>query len=551
MIDAGTILNNRPIGSWRHDQPPGTGDDAICNAVSNVTRPVFILKYKLGYAVSQDGEVLVGHPAGNSGVTDYPLLAWAPRLLPEDLGDPVFKSAHNIRYPYICGAMANGITSVQMVEVAGKAGMLGFFGAAGLSIDKIKEAIHALHLRLKGIPFGMNLIHSPNDPALEAATVRLYLENKIRLISASAYLALTLPLIYYRVKGMHTDPEGRIICPNKIIAKVSRVEIARKFLSPPPEKMLAHLVEKGLITHEEASLGQRIPLAEDLTAEADSGGHTDNRPAVTLLPTMIALRDEVTAQYRYQRPPCIGLGGGISTPYAAAGAFAMGAAYILTGSVNQSCVEAGTSNGVKQLLAEAQQADVAMAPAADMFEIGAKVQVLKRGTMFALRASKLHDLYNRHDRYESIDPAQRQMLERDFFKRSFREEWDHTREYFKNVDPRQILRAEGDPKHKMALVFRSYLGQSSMWAINGIPDRRMDYQIWCGPAIGAFNQWVKGSFLEKPENRKTVTVAMNLLLGAAVVTRSSWLRHQGIRLPGNGGKFTPMTLLEIDNALNP
>ena len=32
-------------------------------------------------------------------------------------------------------------------------------------------------------------------------------------------------------------------------------------------------------------------MAEDLTAEADSGGHTDNRPAITLLPTMLALRD--------------------------------------------------------------------------------------------------------------------------------------------------------------------------------------------------------------------------------------------------------------------
>jgi trans-AT polyketide synthase, acyltransferase and oxidoreductase domains len=84
----------------------------------------------------------------------------------------------------------------------------------------------------------------------------------------------------------------------------------------------------------------------------------------------------------------VGLAGGIATPESAAAAFAMGAAYILTGSINQSCVEAGISQEVKQLLCQVEQADVAMAPAADMFEIGARVQVLKRGTLFALRAEK-------------------------------------------------------------------------------------------------------------------------------------------------------------------
>ena len=68
----------------------------------------------------------------------------------------------------------------------------------------------------------------------------------------------------------------------------------------------------------------------------------------------------------------------------------MGAAYVVTGSVNQACVESGTSPAVRQMLAEAEQADVAMAPAADMFEMGVKVQVLKRGTMFAMRAAKLY-----------------------------------------------------------------------------------------------------------------------------------------------------------------
>jgi trans-AT polyketide synthase, acyltransferase and oxidoreductase domains len=541
------LSNNTPIGWWKGDTPPQTGDRNIYRAILNVSHPVFIVGVDGEPAACQNGVACIGEfPTPEPG--GLPLMAYAPKLTPKNLGDERFKKSHGLEYAYICGAMANGITSVRMVEEAGRAGMLGIFGAAGLSLSRIEKAIHELQQSMRDLPYGFNLIHSPNDPELEAATVRMYQQNGIRRISASAYLSLTLPLVHYRVKGIFQDPDGRIICPNQVIAKVSRTEVAAKFLSPPPEKMLHQLVEKNLITREEAALAKQIPVAGDLTAEADSGGHTDNRPAISLLPTMTALRDELLRQYRYEKPPCIGLGGGISTPYAAAAAFAMGAAYILTGSVNQSCIESGTSEIVKKMLAEAHQADVAMAPAADMFEIGAKVQVLKRGTMFALRAAKLYDLYNRHDRYDSIDVSLRQMVERDFFKKSFDQEWEHVKAWFSDKDPRQIIRAEKDPKHKMALVFRSYLGQSSMWAVTGDPSRQMDYQIWCGPAMGAFNQWVKGTFLEPPENRKTVTVGMNLLFGASVITRVNWMRNQGVLFDEDKAGFSPMTISEI-NAL--
>ena len=543
------IYEKRPIGWWQGSQISENGESAIRHAMLNITHPVFVLDAPDGYALSQEGIATIGDHLKKSDSHYRPLLAYAPRLMPEDLGDAAFKKNHSLKYPYICGAMANGITSVDMVASAGKAGMVGFFGAAGLPLEKIEKAVHELKQQPEDIPFGFNLIHSPNDPALEMATVDLYLRESVRLISASAYLTLTLPVVYFRIKGIYEDSHGRIICPNKVIAKVSRIEIAQKFLCPPPEKILSQLVDQQLISQQEANLAKRIPVAEDVTAEADSGGHTDNRPAMALLPTMIALRDEMARQHQFARPPCIGLGGGISTPHAAAAAFAMGAAYVVTGSVNQSCVEAGTSPAVKKLLAQARQADVAMAPAADMFEIGAKVQVLKRGTMFALRAAKLHELYHRHDRFENIEVAQQKLLERDFFKCSFEEEWKQTKAYFSTVDPRQITRAEQDPKHKMALVFRSYLGQSAMWAVNGIADRQMDYQIWCGPAMGAFNQWVKGSFFEDPEKRETATVAMNLLIGACVVTRCQWLKSQGISLPANAGHFSPLGKADISRVL--
>jgi len=534
-----------PLGWWQPAQhQPAIGEQALLEAINQVTRPLFLINLNGKMGVSLEGTLTIGDKKP-SGSDLLPLIGYAPAMHPKDLGDPQFKKTHNLSYAYVAGAMAHGITSVEMVEETGRIGMIGFFGAAGLLPDEIEAAIDRLQNRMGSRSFGINLIHSPTDPELEAATVDLYIRRGIKLISASAYLNLTLPLVYYRVNGIHRDNKGNIICPGKIVAKVSRVEVARKFLSPPPEKFLNRLVDKNLISSEQAALAAAIPMADDLTAEADSGGHTDNRPALTLLPTMMALRDEITEKYDYVNPVRIGLAGGIATPESTAAAFAMGAAFVLTGSINQACVEAGTSDTVRQMLAEAEQADVTMAPSADMFELGVKVQVLKRGTMFALRAAKLYELYSRYDSFAQIPTDQREILQRDIFRSSFQEEWEQTKKFFAQRDPRQIEIAENKPKHMLALVFRSYLGRSSTWANSGDLSRKIDYQIWCGPSMGAFNQWSKDTFLEKCENRKTVTVAMNLMFGAAVHTRVGWLRHQGITLPRSAGKFHPLELSKI------
>jgi trans-AT polyketide synthase/acyltransferase/oxidoreductase domain-containing protein len=532
-------------GWWYPDKKQPLSDDlAFQEALHRVTRPLYVVNLNGRTAIAQDGTITLGSasPEGSGGL---PLLGYAPALHPRNLGDPAFKQTHNLKYAYVAGAMANGITSVEMVEEIGQAGMIGFFGAAGLLPAEIEAAIHSLKQKMGNHPYGFNLIHSPTDPELETATVDLYLRNEVKRISASAYLGLTLPLVYYRVHNLNRDNSGRVVCPNKIIAKVSRVEVARKFLEPPPEKYLRQLIEGNLITADQAAMAAEIPMADDLTAEADSGGHTDNRPALTLLPTMLSLRDDISFKNGYKIPVRVGLAGGIATPHSTAAAFAMGAAYVLTGSVNQSCVEAGTSDTVRQMLAEADQADVTMAPAADMFELGVKVQVLKRGTMFPLRAGKLYELFNRFNSYEEIPSEQRAILERDFFRCRFEDEWEQTKKFFTRRDPRQIELAEQKPKHKMALVFRSYLGRSSNWANAGDQTRKIDYQIWCGPAIGAFNHWVKGSFLEKWENRSVVTVAMNLMTGAALTTRVNWLRQQGISLPTAAEKYYPLNLLKI------
>lgn len=529
----------RPVGVW-NENGSASGKDALHQALLGSTQPIAVVRDGESLQFRTRGTAVIGN--GSKDSSGLPLMAYVPPLPLTQLGDPLFLKTHKLQYPYVMGAMANGITSESMVEEAAKAGMVGFFGAGGLSIDRISQAIDRITSRVGDATYGFNLIHNPYDPGHEQAVVDLYLNKGVRLVSAAAYMRLTAPLVQFRVTGIHKNADGKIICPNKVIAKVSRTEVARRFFAPPPEKILNQLVSQGKITSQEAELARFIPMAEDLTAEADSGGHTDNRPALALFPTMVALKNEMMATYSFDTPLRVGLGGGIATPESAAAAFSMGAAYILTGSINQSCVESGTSDVVKDMLSKTEQADVIMAPAADMFEMGVKVQVLKRGTMFALKAAKLYDYFRAYDSLESMPPKLIDELEKKYFHASIDQEWASTSAFFQARDPKQIEKAAKDPKHKMALLFRSYLGRASLWAVSGESNRVIDYQVWCGPAMGAFNEWVRGSFLEASKERRVATVAMNLLLGASYTIRMNNLRNQGISLADQGLGYTPLDL---------
>ncbi|MEE8143117.1 MAG: PfaD family polyunsaturated fatty acid/polyketide biosynthesis protein [Planctomycetota bacterium] len=543
-------LSDRPdspphcAGWWWGSSPPeplrrGT----LARALLEIHKPIYLVRGERGLRLTQEGTVQLGGVQKDARREE--LCGHVPPCPLEHLGDPSFSKDHGLRYPYVAGAMANGIASVEVVEAMARGGLLSFFGAAGLPPRRVEHAIEQLAASVGELPYGFNLIHSPGEPQLETEIVELYIRRGVHRVEASAYLDLTLPVVRYRVHGIHRNGEGRIVTPNRIIAKVSRIEVATKFLSPPPRALLEKLLHSGTITADEAELAAQIPMAQDVTAEADSGGHTDNRPLLTLLPTLVALRDRM--QKESSTPLRIGAAGGIATPAAANAAFAMGAAYLLTGSINQACREAGTSEAVRRMLAEAEQADVAMAPAADMFEMGVKVQVLKRGTLFAMRAARLYEIYRSFGSLEEIPPRERAQLEKQIFRAPLAEVWQHTRRYFQERDRSQVERALKDEKHKMALVFRWYLGLSSEWANSGESSRQIDYQVWCGPAMAAFNEWVRGSFLEDPEERDVVTVALNLLYGAAVIFRAQVLRSQGVAISSE--RFQPLRRRELEERL--
>ena len=528
-------LNGSP--TWR-GSPGSVAFDpvGIKTKLLNLTQPCYAVRVGDKIGITNEGNI---DYASNGNTEQAKLLMSMPPISLEQLGDRSFLTFHGVKYAYAAGAMAGGIASEELVITLGKANILSSFGSGGLSLNRIERAIEQIQQALPQGSYAFNLLHNPHDQTVERETVDLYLRHKVRTVEASAFLDLTPNIVYYRAAGLHLNSANQIEIQHKVIAKLSRREVATKFLQPAPVKILRELVNQGLITELQAKLAEKVPMADDITVEADSGGHTDNRPLVCLLPSILKLKEEIQGKYNYSQPVRIGAAGGIGTPQSALAALMMGAAYVVTGSINQSCLEAGSSQHTKQLLAQAEMHDVMMAPAADMFEMGIKLQVLKRGTLFPLRAQKLWEIYKTYNSIAEIPPQEKEKLEKQIFKSSLEAVWENTQVYLSQHNPQKLARATNNPKLQMALIFRWYLGLSSRWSNTGEPGREVDYQIWCGPAMGAFNAWVKDSYLAAPQNRRVVDVAEHIMTGAAFLYRIQSLKLQGLQLPVTCSQYTP------------
>ncbi len=462
-------------------------------------------------------------------------------IFPEWLGDRAFSATHGSRFNYVVGEMARGIATPRMVIAAVEAGCVGFYGSAGLPLDEVRAGLTEIKSKLATgqTNWGANLIHSPQNPGLEDATIDLFLDQDVRRVSASAFMQLSPEIVRYAAHGMTRNAAGTLVRKTHVFAKVSRAEIAAAFMAPPPDALLTHLVASGKITQDEASLAALHPVALDVTAEADSGGHTDNRAAAPLFASISTICDHISAEHNLNRNAFrIGLAGGIATPHGVAAAFAMGAAYVLTGSVNQCTSESGLSPAARTLLHQAGPVDVMMAPAADMFEQGVEVQVLKRGTLFPMRAKRLHALYHSGTTIDALSAKDRNFIET-CLGESIDAAWLATADYLRAHNPSLLHRAEEDGNKRLALIARRYLFNAAQWARDGTPGKQIDYQIWCGPAMGAFNEWTEGSCLEAPENRTVKQIAWNLLDGAAQLTRLAQSRASGHAVAPSAFSITP------------
>lgn len=435
-----------------------------------------------------------------------------PFFVAETLGSQDFKKEFNLKYAYLAGGMSHGIASREMVSRMARARCLAFYGTMGSSLARIEEDIRYLQQTLDPDSYGMNFSASLDQSEHNEQMMDLFIRYGITLIEAASFIQMTPALVHYRAIGLTRNAVGDVQAANRIIAKVSRLEIASLFLAPAPQRIIHGLLTSQQITRQQAELLKEVPMADALTVAADSGWRTENRMPYAVVPAILRLRDEMRQSFGYGKKVHVGASGGIGTAEAAAASFILGADYILTGSINQCTVEAGTSETVKDMLQDVNVQDTDYAPAGDAFELGTRVQVLKRGVFFPARAKKLYDLYRHHGSLDEIDEKTATQIQKLYFKRSFREVFQEFRERY----PAEVIeKAEQAPKLKMALVFRWYFTYATSLALEGSCESNVDYQVHTGPALGAFNQWVKGTELENWRNRHVDQIAEKVMTGAA------------------------------------
>ena len=152
-----------------------------------------------------------------------------------------------LRFPYVGGEMALGISTPAMVIALGQTGMLGFLGTAGLGSEEVERRCREVQKQLdpQRLPWGVNLIHSPQEPQQEERLANLFLGLGITRVSISAFMKLTPTIVHYASKGLARAPDGIITRKHYLFAKISRPEMAERFIAPSPDNLLGPLVPRA------------------------------------------------------------------------------------------------------------------------------------------------------------------------------------------------------------------------------------------------------------------------------------------------------------------
>ncbi|MER5558821.1 [acyl-carrier-protein] S-malonyltransferase [Streptomyces sp. CB01201] len=413
-----------------------------------------------------------------------------PRPGAGQLGAPGFRERYGVRLAHAAGA--SGAGTPELCARMAAAGLLSFADrAADVPVGAARGG------------WGMALRDDPTAPA----AVSRFLEHGVRHVEADFPAGPTADLVRFRFRGARRHRDGTPVSAHHVIARVTGIEQAAAFLAAPSRALLMSLVAGGGLTEEEAEAARGLPVASDLAVETSAGWSTDCADAFALLPAITALVRRVTHRNGYPEPVHVGVRGAAGTPERTAAAFALGADFTVTTSVNQCTPQSLRSRPQKEKLSALMDQDLCWAPGERHFALGARTRVVRVGTLFPARANHLYRLYRDHRSFDEIPAATRAHVERACLGRSF----DEVTAVLTAPGPE----GPGGPRHRMASVFRWYLREAARVDHAGEPARPLDHRLDCDTELADFNRRVAGTELAPWTARDADTVAEYLLTGAA------------------------------------
>ena len=485
------------VAGWRPGPDPvAFSPGPITSYLRRVREPVHVITDGPGSArgLGAGGEIADTH-------ADYQLVGTLPPIYPEWLGDRSFGEAHGVRFPYVAGEMANGIATTRLVIALARAGMLGFFGAAGLGSSRGRAGRRRTvrHARRRR-HWGVNLIHSPNEPALEERVADLLsgaacARSPRRRSWGSRPRSCAAP-----PRGLTVDAPAGSSGRAHLFAKVSRPEVAGMFMAPAPGGRCSRRSWRaGQLTAERGRAGGAGPRRR--------GRHRRGRlrRAHRQPAARCALPDHPRAARRARRGTVTRTdpgGRGRRAGHAAArwpAAFALGAAYVLTGSVNQACGRVRALRPRREDARPGRVADVIDgARGRHVRAWASRCRCCKRGTMFGARAAKLYEAYRSLPLAGGNPRRRRARLERRRCTPRSTRSGPTPSEFWQQRDPGEIARASATPSTRWRWSSAGTSGNQASWAIDGEPDRRADYQILVRARDGRVQRWTQGRFLAEP-----------------------------------------------------
>ncbi|SOD99176.1 ACP S-malonyltransferase [Spirosoma fluviale] len=461
---------------------------------------------------SRNGSLVNGkHHSSSTNGKQYPPSTNNNQLLTPSgtKGIRRFVDDYQLKYPYVAGGIGYGISSRQMVESMTKGGMLGFLDIADRPLADVENDLRTLAYTCgkESARYGCTISQGLSDELTIDKLFGLLRAYNIQVIETHDDPQITEKLVEYRLQAF--DQRGEAI--NRLLIKTGNPVVLEEIMKPISETILLKLQQRGKLTKEQVERGRRIALASDVCVLADPGGLTSHGSPFVLFPHALMLREQFTRQYRYEQPIHVGLGGGIGSPLAVQMAFAMGADFVHTTSVNLCTIESGLHAYTKQLLQEISVEDTGYAPCSDfLFNPNKKIQVVKKGVLFPARANKLYELFKQHAAISEIDPRVIVQLEEKFYQKSLAGVWEDIVKKRQGT-PDLISKALQNSKYYMYLLFQEYFHLSAEWAVKGDGTYLLNFQIPCGAELGALNRQLQNTPMQAWSGRNIGEVAQWLL----------------------------------------